>query len=211
MSRMATESQPFPLAGRRPSARSGIAWCAAVLAGSAVLGLLGGLVWEQLAPRAMLQEIGTGTAELINAETRAFITADVWFCGIAVVAGLLTGVLGYRFAVSRREGATRALVVACLIIGGLVGALVMLWLGERLGQSGYYQHLASSPNGTVFPATLALGARSALAFWPMLTAIVLLVAEWGAGSGPDPAEPAVRPEPTARPESAAPPEPGLAP
>jgi hypothetical protein len=195
MSRMATESQRFPLVGRRPSARSAVAWCAAALAGSAVLGLLGGLIWEQLAPRAMLQEIGAGTAELVNAETRAFITADVWFCGIAIVAGLLTGVVGYRFGVSRRTGGARALVVAFLIVGGLVGALVMLWLGEQLGQVGYEQHLASSPNGTVFPATLALGARSALAFWPMLTAIVLLVAEWGAGTAAAPAEPAPPPEP----------------
>jgi hypothetical protein len=183
MARMVTESPGSPLAGRRSSARSVVAWCVAALAGSAVLGLLGGLIWEQVAPRATLQEIATGTAELVNAETRAFITADVWFCGIAVVAGLLTGILGYRFGVSTRTGGARTLVVACLILGGLAGALAMLWLGERIGRSGYEQQLASSPNGTLFPATLALGARSALAFWPMLTGIVLFVAEWGAGSG----------------------------
>jgi len=167
----------------------------AALAGSAVLGLLGGLIWELVAPRAALQEIGAGTAELVNAETRAFITADVWFCAIAVVAGLLTGVLGYRFAVSARTGGARALVVSCLILGGLAGALVMLWLGEQIGRSGYEQHLASSPNGTLFPATLALGAKSALAFWPMFTAIVLLVAEWGTRSTQQPPGQAVPPEP----------------
>jgi hypothetical protein len=198
---MFTESQPYPQVGRRPSARSAIAWCAAALAGSAAGGLLGGLIWERVAPRAMLQEIGAGTAELVNAETRAFITADIWFCGIAVIAGLLTGVLGYRFTVSARTGGTRALVVAALVLGALAGALVMLWLGERLGQSGYEQHLASSPNGTMFPDTLALGAKSALAFWPMATAIVLLVAEWGARTTADPAEPA---------GPATPPETGLA-
>jgi len=189
---MATELQRFPLAGKRPPARSAVAWCAAALAGGAVLGLLGGLIWEQVAPRATLQEIGEGTATLVNAETRAFITADVWFCAIAVVAGLLTGVLGYRFCVSRRTGAARALAVSCLILGGLAGALIMLWLGERIGQSGYDKHLASSPNGTLFPATLALGAKSALAFWPMATAIVVLVAEWG---GRTTADQATRPEP----------------
>jgi hypothetical protein len=194
MSRMVTESQWSPLADRRPSARSAIAWCAAALAGSAILGLLGGLIWELVAPRATLQEIGAGTAELVDAETRAFITADVWFCAIAVVAGLLTGVLGYRLAVAPRTGGVRALVVSCLILGGLGGALIMLWFGERIGQSGYDQHLASSPNGTLFPATLALGAKSALAFWPMFTAIVLLVAEWGART-PRQAEPMAPPGP----------------
>jgi hypothetical protein len=191
---MVTEPQRSPLPGKRPSPRSAAVWGAGALAGSAVLGLLGGLIWELVAPRATLQEIGAGTAEFVNVETRAFITADVWFCGIAVVAGLLTGVLGYRLAVSPRTGGARALVVSCLILGGLAGALVMLWLGEQIGQSGYDQHLASSPNGTLFPATLALGAKSALAFWPMFTAIVLLVAEWGART-PGQAEPMAPPGP----------------
>lgn len=184
---MVSEPQRSPLIGRGPSARSDVAWCAVALAGSALLGLLGGLIWEQVAPRAALQEIGAGSAEYVNVETRAFITADVWFCAIAVVAGLLTGVLGYRFLVSARTGGVRALAVSCLILGGLAGALVMLWLGELIGQSGYDQHLASSPIGTLFPDVLALGAKSALALWPMCTAIVLLVTEWGTKTtdGPD--------------------------
>ena len=169
----------------RSTARSTTAWVAAVLAGSVVIGLLGGLIWGELAPRAALQEIGTGTAEVVNAETRAFFGADVWFCAIAVVAGLLTGVLGYRFAVARREGAARPAVAGALIVGALAGALVMLWLGEQIGLSGYNQHLASSPNGTVFSASLALGAKSALALWPLFTGIVLLVAEWGTRPAPE--------------------------
>jgi hypothetical protein len=192
---MVTESQWSPLVGKRTDARSAAAWCVAVLAGSAVFGLPCGLIWEQVAPRATYQEIGAGTAELVNVETSAFITADVWFCGIAVVAGLLTGVLGYRFGVAARDGLARALVLGCLILGAVAGAFVMLWLGEQLGQSGYEQHLASSPDGTLFPDTLALGAKSALAFWPMFTAIVALVAEWGTRTTGRPAGPAAPPGP----------------
>lgn len=192
---MVTESQWSPLVGKRTDARSAAAWCVAALVGSAVFGLLCGLIWEQVAPRATYQEIGAGTAELVNVETSAFITADVWFCGIAVVAGLLTGVLGYRFGMAARDGLARALVLACLILGAVAGAFVMLWLGEQLGQSGYEQHLASSPDGTLFPDTLALGAKSALAFWPMLTAIVALVAEWGTRTTGPPAGPAATPGP----------------
>ena len=55
----------------------------------------------------------------------------------------------------------------------------MLWLGERIGLSAYNHDLASSANGTLFSASLALGSKSALAFWPLFTAIVLLIAEWG--------------------------------
>lgn len=168
----------------RVAVRSTAAWIAAALAGSALLGLLGGLIWGEFAPRATLQEIGAGTAQVINAETRAFFGADVWFCAIAAVAGLLTGILGYRFAVAPRGGAARAAVAGALILGALAGEFVMLWLGEQIGLSAYSHHLASSPGGTLFSASLALGAKSALAFWPLLTAVVLLVAEWGTRPAP---------------------------
>ena len=149
------------------------------LAASAALGLLAGLIWGEAAPRATLQEIGNGTAQLVNAETSAFIAADAWFCVIAAVCGLITGVAGYRLLVSRAGHATRAAATAGLILGALAGALVMLWLGEQIGLSGYDHHLADSPAGTLFPESLALGAKSALAFWPLVTAVIILVSEWG--------------------------------
>ena len=170
---------PHGLRDTRSTARSTATWIVAALAGSAVLGLLGGLIWGEFAPRVMLEEIGAGTAEVINAETRAFFGADVWFCGIAVVAGLLTGILGYRFAVAPRAGGARAAVAAALILGALAGGLVMLWLGERIGLSTYNHELASSASGTLFSGSLAFGSKSALTFWPLFTAIVLLIAEWG--------------------------------
>jgi hypothetical protein len=158
----------------------------AVLVGCGLVGLLGGLIWGEFAPRALLEEIGTGTAEVINAETRAFIGADIWFSAIAVLAGLLTGVLGYRFALSGRGDGARAVLATALLVGAVAGTFVMLWLGERIGLSGYDQQLASSPSGTKFSASLGLGAKSALAIWPMFTAIVILVAEWGTRAAPDP-------------------------
>lgn len=192
MSQMAIEPQGSGVVTARSSAWITVLWSLAALAGSAVLGLVGGLIWGEVAPRATLQEIGAGTAELVNAESRAFIGADAWFCGIAVVAGLLTGVLGYRFLVASRTGGARAAVAASLILGAVAGSFVMLWLGEQIGLSAYNQHLASSPDGTMFLSSLVLGAKSALAFWPMFTSIVLLIAEWGARA---PAPAPRRPEP----------------
>jgi hypothetical protein len=171
--------QPSELRAHRATARSAVAWFAASLGGSAVLGLIGGLIWGEVAPRALLQEVGAGTAEMVSAETRAFFGADVWFCVIAVVAGLLTGILGYRFGVAPRDGAARPAIAAALVVGAVVGGLLMLWLGERIGLSAYDKNLASSPDGTYFSHSLALGAKSALAFWPLCTGIVLLIAEWG--------------------------------
>jgi hypothetical protein len=174
------------------SARSTVratAWFLALAAGSAALGLLGGLIWGEFAPRVQYQEIATGTAQVVNPETRAFFGPDVWFCAIAVVAGLLTGIVGYKIAVAARTGLDRAAMMVALIGGAVAGSFVMLWLGEQIGQSGYYGALGSSPVGTLFYATLSLGSSSALALWPLLTSIVLLVAEWGTSSdeNPDPA------------------------
>jgi hypothetical protein len=154
------------------------------LAGSALLGLLAGLIWSEVAPRALLQEVSPGTAEFVNVETSAFIVADGWFCLISAAAGLITGLLGYRFLLAARTGArtaegVRAAAAAGLILGGIAGAFVMLWLGEQIGLAGYDQHLVSSPAGTLFPGSLALGAKSALAFWPLVTAVIILVSEWG--------------------------------
>jgi hypothetical protein len=174
--------------GSRRAASGAIARFVLALGGSAVLGLIAGLVWGEAAPRAGLQEIATGTAELVNAETSAFIGADAWFSGIAIVAGLITGALGYRFLLSRATPGVRALATAGLVLGAVAGSLVMLWLGGQIGLSAYNQNLASSPKGTLFPASLTLGAKSALAFWPMFTSIVILVAEWSGRRQDTPAD-----------------------
>jgi hypothetical protein len=191
---MATQLQAEGLPGRQT--RNGVIAFATGLVGSAVLGLLGGVLWGEAAPRALLQEVGTGEAAIVNAETRAFFGADAWFCVIAAVAGLITGVLGYWLLIARRGSASgdghwyggqgerglghvgRAAAAAGLILGALVGALIMMWLGGQIGLSGYDHALATSRDGTLFDASLSLGAKSALAFWPLLTSVVILVAEW---------------------------------
>ena len=159
---------------------------AAALAGSAVLGVLAGVIWAAVAPRALLQEIGRGEAELMNAESNAFILADAWFCLIAALGGVITGLAGYRLLV-RRAGWPAA---AGLVLGAAAAALLALWVGENIGLRTYDHLLASSPDGALFRASLGLGAKSALAFWPMLTSIVILLAESGrrraASGGQDP-------------------------
>jgi hypothetical protein len=165
----------------RPAGRPGLraaAWVVALLAGSVVLGLVGGVIWGECAPRAVLDKVSAGTAQLVNAETRAYFGADVWFCAIAAVAGLLTGTAGYRFAVAPRTGFARAANAAAIVVGAVAGGLVMLWLGGQIGLSAYNHQLAASPVGTLFPQSLGLGAKSALAIWPLLTSVVLVIAEW---------------------------------
>jgi hypothetical protein len=196
MTEMMTDLDGAGSPGRRQG-RAAAAGFAVALIGSAVIGLLAGLIWGEVAPRALLQEISTGTAELVNVETRAYIGADAWFCLIGAVAGLLTGILGYRFLITRRGPGGRAAVTAGLVLGAVAGSFVMLWLGGRIGLSGYDHELASSRNGTMFYQDLALGAKSALVFWPLLTSAVILVAEWASrrepAAEPAPAAPATAP------------------
>ena len=81
---------------------------------------------------------------------------------------------------ARQGGGGRPAATLGLILGAVAGTFVMLWLGEQIGLSAYNHELASSANGTLFNASLGLGAKSALAFWPLFTSAVLLVAEWSA-------------------------------
>jgi hypothetical protein len=147
----------------------------AALAGSVVLGVAAGLIWAVVAPRALLQEVGPGEAELVNAESHAFIVADAWFCLIVALGGAITGVVGYRLLV-RRAGWTAA---AGLVLGAVAAGLLTLWIGENIGLGTYNHLLATSRNGAFFHDSLGLGAKSALAFWPGLTSVIILVAEYG--------------------------------
>ena len=149
--------------------------CAAALAGSAVLGVAAGLIWATVAPRALLQEVGPGEAQLVNAESTAYILADAWFCLIAAIGGVVTGIAGYRLLV-RRAGWTAA---AGLILGSVAASVLMLWTGENIGLGTYNHLLVASADGVLFHASLALGAKSALAFWPGLTSLIVLLAEYG--------------------------------
>jgi hypothetical protein len=157
----------------------------AALAGSAILGLVAGLIWAAVAPRALLQEVATGEAELANVETHAYIVADAWFCLIAAVGGVITGTLGHRFGI-RRTGWPAA---AGLVLGAVAASLVALWIGENIGLGTYHHLLATSRTGVFFNSSLALGAKSALAFWPLFTSVVIVLAHSGnrrAAAEPDP-------------------------
>jgi hypothetical protein len=176
--RRANADQAGPKRPTEAATKGRLAAFAVALAGSAVLGLVAGLIWAAVAPRALLQEVGPGEAQLVNAESSAFIVADAWFCLIAAVGGVITGAAGYRVLV-RRAGSGWA-AAAGLVLGAVAAALLALWVGGNIGLAGYDHQLASAPAGTFFHASLSLGAKSALAFWPMLTSIAIALAESGA-------------------------------
>jgi hypothetical protein len=156
--------------GRTPARlRSAFLALAATAAASALLGLLTGLGWSALAPRALLIVQSRGVAYVANAETSAFIVADAWFCLLTAAAGLICGLAGYLLAV-RRYGAA---ALAGLVLGGLGAAALAMWVGEQQGLAGFRSSLAASAPGTRLREPLVLGGYGALAFWPLFVGLLV--------------------------------------
>jgi hypothetical protein len=129
----------------------------AVVAGTAVLGVAAGICWAALAPRAWLVMISPGSAGLINAETSAFIVADAAFCLASLVGGVVSGVLGYLFAV-RRYG---PLAMVAVFAGALAAAWIARWIGQQSGLATFQHLLATLPAGAKLRDSLTLGAGGA--------------------------------------------------
>ena len=116
----------------------------------------------------------------MNAESSAFIVADAWFVlghrgGRADHAGSCSG---YRLLVRRawRGGRRRAGPRR----GGRPSLALRCGWATTSGSGTYNHLLASSATGASFHASLALGAKSALALWPLCTSGVILLGESGA-------------------------------
>jgi len=141
----------------------------ATVAASVVLGVLTGFIWSAVAPRAVLVVQGRGAAYVLNSETDAFIVADAWFCLLTVVAGLICGLAGYLVAV-RRYG---ALPLVGLLLGGVAGSWLAMWVGQQQGLARFRAQLVTSPPGTRLREPLVLGGHGALAFWPLVVGLLV--------------------------------------
>jgi hypothetical protein len=140
----------------------------AVAAGTALLGVAAGLGWAAVAPRPLLVVTAHGAAALVNTETSAFIAADAAFCLVCLAGGVVSGVLGYLFAV-RRHG---PLAMAGLLAGALAAAFVARWVGEQSGLGAFRHLLATLPVGARLHDSLTLGASAALVSWLLAAGLV---------------------------------------
>jgi hypothetical protein len=159
--------------GARPGQPFGRALLAAVLviAGSAVTGVVGGLIWAAMAPRVQYQvyTLSPPTAYATNPETSAFIAADGLYCFIAIAGGALIGLIAYLFAI-RKYG---PVPMAGAVLGAIAAAFLAAWIGhEASGGPGFDHLLATSKPGSFLYAPITLGSHGALAFWPLAAAVV---------------------------------------
>lgn len=158
-----TEPMSLPAARVAAGIRRGVVACLGVAGGTVLLGVVAGFLWAVVAPRPLLAMTGRGAAAVINAETSAFIAADGWYCFICLAGGVLSGLFGYRLAV-RSYGPVAMIMV---LASALAAALITLWIGQHVGLASYHHLLATLPAGAQLREAVALGARSAIAFWPL--------------------------------------------
>src|SRR6516162_11667492 len=118
----------------------------AVAVGTMALGVLAGLLWAAVAPRPLLVMTAPGAAALVNTETNAFIAADAAFCLVCLAGGVVSGALGYLFAV-RKYG---PLAMAGLLAGSVAAAFVARWVGAQSGFAALQHLLATQPTGARF-------------------------------------------------------------
>ena len=142
-------------------------WLTAVLV-TLLLGVAAGFLWAAVAPRPYLVMTGPGAAQVTSAESSAFIGGDGWYCLICLVGGIISGLAGDLLAVRGHHPVGMALV----LLSGLAAALIALQIGQHSGQASYHHLLSTLPAGLHLSASLSLGARSAIALWPLAAGIM---------------------------------------
>jgi hypothetical protein len=160
-------NRPLPDLPAEPSPGAAAVAAGAALLGSVVIGLLAGLIWNAVAPKALYVVVGKGSADVVNPETNAFIVGDAWFCLIAVIGGLIIGMVSYRFAI-RKYGPLPMLAV---LAGSIIAGCAARWVGQNLGLAKFNAQLLSSHQGALLHAPPVLGSQPsilwpAIAFWP---------------------------------------------
>jgi hypothetical protein len=161
---------PQPTTRRRGLAAALAAlWrCVPTVLVTLLLGVAVGFLWAALAPRPYLVMTGPGAAQVTSAESSAFIGGDGWYCLICLAGGLISGLVGYLLAVRGHHPVAMAMV----LLSALGASLIALEIGQHAGLASYHHLLRTLPAGRHLSASLSLGARSAIALWPLAAGIM---------------------------------------
>jgi hypothetical protein len=160
---------PSPAAYWRgwPEIRADLRVAARVVLVLALAGVLAGLIWWLLAPRADFRVTDSGPVAIGNPSEELFAADDAVFAlvlaGFGLVAGLVTWFL------RRRRGVAMLLALA---VGGTLMAVVAWRVGELLGSGPTQSELADV--GAVVTTALRLASIPALAAAPFLAVFAYL-------------------------------------
>lgn len=136
-------------------------------------GVLGGVAWAALSPRAqyhLSEDLHATLSERSHAE---IVGGDATFTIVTAVIGLGIGFLTWMWF-HRRGG----LVVLLAVLGAVAMALVAWQTGEMIGGAGLTERLAAAGPGDYVQMDLHLHALGALAAGPFcaITPVMLLAA-----------------------------------
>ena len=151
-----------------PEIRADVRSSARLVLVLAVAGLLAGLLWWWLAPRANFRITDAGPVPIGNPSEELLVADDAVFALILAGMGLLAG--GAAWFLRRRRGVA---IVFALAVGASAMAAVAWQLGEFLGAGPTRAELADV--GTVVTTSLTLGSVPALALAPFAALLAYLV------------------------------------
>jgi hypothetical protein len=134
----------------------------------ALTGVVAGLVWWLLAPRADFRITSTGPRAMGDPSEELLVADDSVFALIVIAFGLLAGAAAWFLR--RRRGVATMLALA---VGGSAMAAVAWQFGEFLGAGPTHAQLADV--GRVVTTSLTLGSLPALALAPFGAVLAYLV------------------------------------
>ena len=170
----ADASTPAPVPAARaywrgwPEVRADLRSSAGIVLVLAAAGLLAGVLWWWLAPRADFRITDGAPVAIGNPTEEYFVADDSVLALILIAMGLLAG--GAAWFLRRRRGVATVLALA---VGASLLAVVAWQLGEALGAGPTKEQLADV--GAVVTTRLALGSPPALAFAPFAALLAYLV------------------------------------
>jgi LPXTG-motif cell wall-anchored protein len=152
-----------------PEVRGDLRSAVAIAVGFALAGVLAGLVWWLLAPRADFRITGDGPVPLGGPSDELFVADDAVLAFVLLGLGLVGGATVWFLR--RRRGVGALIGIA---VGALVAAVVAWQAGELLGAGPTEAQLADV--GAVVTTALRLGSPTVLAVAPFAGLLAYLVA-----------------------------------
>lgn len=132
-----------------------------VALGCVLIGAPVGLLWAAVTPRVDVDVTAAGP-QLVDSGTTAFIAADGFFLALVLLAGVVTGLVAWRWQ-DRRGGPG---LVLGLLLGGLLAAEVARRTGELVGIDAPREAVATGRQG-VLELAVQLRSLPALVGWPV--------------------------------------------
>jgi hypothetical protein len=148
--------------------------------GVAAWGALLGVIWEAWAPRVTLVIAGDGNPYPQGYQPEGYMADDGIAALLCLGAGIIVGLAAVWIA--RRAVAPLHALMAALgasVILGVVGAVAMMWAGERLGYVDLDAVVAASAVGDTITAPLRLRMPGVLVLWPLASVLVVFIAALG--------------------------------